>query len=377
MACKKVHQHSILACHGGAARIKQLLSVELQKFDWQVSGSVEILDTPDSSFRAGERQLSPSELGAAVEPETLFHLHTTRDWATACSSLAQKQSKLKSTGLKPVITLHDISLLKPGDSGHVDLNDVEKYQVEFSLPEIHQHTQDDKRKALLALAPILVSPSNWLARQVKMALPEIGCRLVPNGVESNLFSYPKAREALGVAPGALVVLFAAHGGTMAQLKGAGEWRVIWAGIKAKVPNAVAFMVGGDRENRVDDLIEWPYVEHDKLQTLMAAADLLVYPSLADNHPLVVLEAMSASTAVCAYKVGGIPEQVRHGQTGVLVDPKAKEALIEECAKMLLTPGLAREMGKAGRAVYDRYFKAEDMARQYQDIYLELLSGAGS
>ena len=370
MAGGKVHLHSLLACHGGAARVKQLLAAELQGLGWQVSITSEISDWPPEA-QTSETNLSPAEM-ASVDSGALFHLHTTKDWPAACTALAQRQA---SSEFRTIVTLHDLSFFTGGCPNPLDCTGLSEGCVE-ACPQGYKNApavQACRIDALRKLNPALAAPSNWLARQVKRALPCVSCRLIPNGVEDNPLSKARAREMLGVAQEALVVLFVAHGGVLSGLKGAGQWKAIWGSLKAKVPNALGFMVGGEKERREADLIEWPYVGHGHLQILMAAANLLVYPSLADNHPLVVLEAMSASTAVCAYGVGGIPEQVRDGETGVLVAPQAEESLVQACAEVLLAPGLSRTLGKNGRSVYERHFKVSDMAGKYQDMYSDIMA----
>ena len=370
MAGGKVHLHSLLAYHGGAARVKQLLAKELQGMGWQVSRTSEISDWPPET-QIFETVLPPVEM-AFVDPGALFHLHTTKNWPAACSALAQRQASSK---FRTIITMHDLSLFTGGCPHPLDCAGLFE-GCAAACPQGHEDApsvQACKIDAFHKLNPVLAAPSNWLAQQVKRALPGVSCRLIPNGVEDNPLTKVRARERLGVAQEAQVVLFVAHGGVLSGLKGAGQRKSIWKKLKTKVPNALAFMVGGEKERREIDLVEWPYVGHGHLQILMAAADLLVYPSLADNHPLIVLEAMSASTAVCAYGVGGIPEQVRDGETGVLVAPQNEEKLVQACVKVLSTPGLSRAMGKNGRSVYERYFKVSDMAGKYRELYSDIMT----
>ena len=128
------------------------------------------------------------------------------------------------------------------------------------------------------------------------------------------------------------------------------------------------MVGGSEVKKEGDVVFWPYLDREHMQKVMAAADILLYPSLADNHPLVVLEAMAAGVAICAYNVGGISEQVRQGQNGLLVDVGQQAKLIENCIEILKKPALCREMGRTSRAFYEKIFTVQQMTDKYETIY---------
>jgi len=104
-----------------------------------------------------------------------------------------------------------------------------------------------------------------------------------------------------------------------------------------------------------------------------AADLLVLPSLSEGRPNVVLEAMSHGLPVVATDVGGIPELVAHGETGLLVPPEDVKALAGALAAMLADPAAARRMGAAGRDRLDQMgLSWRATAAQYIAIYRNLM-----
>ena len=79
-------------------------------------------------------------------------------------------------------------------------------------------------------------------------------------------------------------------------------------------------------------------ELDDIPCLLAAADALVLPSKSEGLPLVVMEAMAASTPVVATAVGGVPELVEHDRTGLLVpaeDDAALAAAIGRCSRIVI------------------------------------------
>lgn len=88
---------------------------------------------------------------------------------------------------------------------------------------------------------------------------------------------------------------------------------------------------------------------DDVPRLLAATDVFVLPSLQEVTPLAITEAQLAGLPVVATDVGGIPELVRHGESGWLVPPGDARALAAALDAVLSDPGLARRLGEAGRA----------------------------
>jgi glycosyltransferase involved in cell wall biosynthesis len=82
--------------------------------------------------------------------------------------------------------------------------------------------------------------------------------------------------------------------------------------------------------------------------LIAALDVLVVSSLSEGSPLVVLEARHAGVPVVASRVGGLPDQVRDGEDGLLVPPGDDDALAAGLSALLAEPRRARALGEAGR-----------------------------
>jgi glycosyltransferase involved in cell wall biosynthesis len=106
--------------------------------------------------------------------------------------------------------------------------------------------------------------------------------------------------------------------------------------------------------------------------LLAALDIVVAPSLRqDPFPGSVLEAMAAALPVVASRVGGIPEMVEDGRTGVLVEPGNADALAHGLAHLANSPELRRLMGVAGREVVESRFQLETSVRRLVELYAEL------
>lgn len=110
-----------------------------------------------------------------------------------------------------------------------------------------------------------------------------------------------------------------------------------------------------------------------LDDIFEAMDFSVLPSLTEGLPNVVLESFAHAKPVVASAVGGVPEVVEHGVTGLLVAPADPEQLAEALARYLERPETARSMGLAGyRTVQDRFtFAAQN--HKLEEIYQTVLN----
>jgi glycosyltransferase involved in cell wall biosynthesis len=122
---------------------------------------------------------------------------------------------------------------------------------------------------------------------------------------------------------------------------------------------------------VRDRLVWVGAQDD-VPRFLAAMDLFVLPSHTEGLPLTVLEAMAAGRPVVGTAVGGIPEAVRHGETGFVVPPRDPRRLAEAVIDVLANPALAKSMGEAGRARAGEAFTLDAEARQTRAQYCRVL-----
>jgi glycosyltransferase involved in cell wall biosynthesis len=103
-------------------------------------------------------------------------------------------------------------------------------------------------------------------------------------------------------------------------------------------------------------------------TLLAGADLCAMPSVwEDALPLAVMQPMGLGRAVVASRVGGIPEMIVHGESGLMVPPDDVEALADALEQLLRDPALARRLGDAGRARVSELFTPELQLSAVTDV----------
>ena len=113
-------------------------------------------------------------------------------------------------------------------------------------------------------------------------------------------------------------------------------------------------------------------DQQEIPRLLAALDMLVLPSLWEGLPNVVLEAMAAGLPVVATAVGGTPELVVEGETGLLVPPRDPAALAQAILTLLNDPELARRLGKNGRYRATTQFTIQQMVQQTENLYQQLI-----
>jgi glycosyltransferase involved in cell wall biosynthesis len=122
---------------------------------------------------------------------------------------------------------------------------------------------------------------------------------------------------------------------------------------------------------------WSDVVHlpgfrDDLPGLLPCLDLLVHPATMEGMGVILLQAGASGIPVVASSVGGIPEVVVHGETGLLVPPGDPDALALAVARLLDDPEKARSMGEAGRARVTDRFAVDRMVEGNLDVYRELI-----
>lgn len=110
-----------------------------------------------------------------------------------------------------------------------------------------------------------------------------------------------------------------------------------------------------------------------LQRLLAAADLVVLPSISEGLPLAAVEALAAARPIVATAVGGTPEVVLDGQTGLLIAPNDSAALAEAMHRLLTDPALALRLGTNGRLFAERHFDVRLQIERTMALYRDLTS----
>ena len=104
--------------------------------------------------------------------------------------------------------------------------------------------------------------------------------------------------------------------------------------------------------------------------IFSALATYVHPSEAEAVSMAVMEAAASGRPVVASRVGGIPEVVRDGETGILVPPRSAEAIAQAVLKLLRAPEAAREMGKRGARIIDESFSLRACIHAHRQVYCD-------
>lgn len=220
-----------------------------------------------------------------------------------------------------------------------------------------------------------------LVRELGLALPPVEivppgyAPVAPRGPEDGSFA---ARHHL---PGPFVLFV----GRLASNKGLLRLADAFARIARSDPKASLVVVGADGgvgpsfDARVRELGIGPQVvrlgfleDEAELAQAYAEARVAVLPSDYEAFGLVLLEALAQGTPVIASRVGGIPEIVEDGRSGLLVPPGDVPALAEALEKLWSEPGLGRRLGEAGRAEVVPRYSWENLAERLDRIYREVV-----
>lgn len=227
----------------------------------------------------------------------------------------------------------------------------------------------------------LVSPSAWLAREIQSSqlFKNEPVDIIPYGLDTEVFrprDKKAAREILGLPPDRFLILFGAVAATTDKRKGFAELCQALQTLPAPIAERCVAVVFGDS---VAPPMALPCIALGRLQddlslsVIYSACDLFVIPSLEDNFPNTVLEAMACGLPVAGFAVGGIPEAVRHGENGLLVPPGDVQALAQQIEAFVADPNMTAHFGARSRERAVSEFASSTQAQKYQSLYEGVLS----
>jgi glycosyltransferase involved in cell wall biosynthesis len=246
---------------------------------------------------------------------------------------------------------------------------------------------------LAALTPAmdrLIVPSDSILAKVRAeGRGEAAYSVIPNGVDLSRFAVPAPRCALrretGV-PGSAVLV-----GVVARLepeKGHSHLIAAWPDVVAAAPDAWLAIVGEGSScaSLRAQAAALPAPARDRIiftgrredvSALTADLDIAVLPSLREAQGISILEAMARRVPVVASAVGGIPEVVADGVSGLLIPPADPAALAAALSRLAASPALRARMGEAGYRIVAERFSMEAHVRQVEALYDEELARVGA
>ncbi len=200
--------------------------------------------------------------------------------------------------------------------------------------------------------------------------------LIYNGVDLQRYDHQEPcctlPEEYGMEPGSQIV------GVVARLepeKGHPTLLEAWPQVLRAVPDAYLLVVGeGSRRDALEAQARELRIAHrvvftgrrDDVPAVTAALDVAVLPSYREAQGLTILEAMALSRPVVASNVGGIPEMIEDGVTGLLVPPHDPDALAAAIVRLLRDHSYADILARAGHDLVHDRFCIELMVRRGRD-----------
>ncbi|MFB6981006.1 glycogen synthase [Streptomyces scopuliridis] len=313
-------------------------------------------------------------MAAALEGRELVHSHT---WY---ANLAGHVAKLLY-GIPHVMTAHSLEPLRPWKA--------EQLGGGYALSSWAERTAVEGADAVIAV-------SRGMREDILACYPTLDpdrVRVVHNGIDTRLYRPDRGTAVLdriGIDPDRPFVLFV---GRITRQKGVphllraaraldpGAQLVLCAGAPDTPEIGAEFRELVEELGRTRDGVHWipEMLPRPEVIQLLTHAAVFACPSVYEPLGIVNLEAMACGTAVVASAVGGIPEVVDDGGTGLLVPyderhPEAFESgLTEALNRVLDDPESAARMGEAGRRRAVREFGWDQVARRTYAVYEELLT----
>ena len=249
-------------------------------------------------------------------------------------------------------------------------------------------------RELLGGASVVVANSRWTADLARSVLGALGRRALARDVRVVPLGTTPSHFRPGIDPGAVRAKYGLDGGpwllTVSRLdthKGIDTVIRALPAVRAAVPAARYAVAGvGSRRAQFERLVAdlglgeavrfLGFVGDDDLPALYNAADLYVgasrrYDLLAEGFGIALVEASACGLAVVGGRSGGVPDAVRDGETGILVDPDDPAAVAAGITQLLADAGVRGRMGAAGRRAVETYYNWDRVARDLIQIDAEL------
>ena len=235
---------------------------------------------------------------------------------------------------------------------------------------------------------VIVSPSNWLAECARKSTLFKDCRVevIPNGLDTETFkptTKAQAKKALKINPETTTILF----GAMSHIKKRKGFSQLCKALNfcrknkkfvelIRTKKIRVLTVG--TTNPLTKQIGIPAVSfghigsEEKLALIYSAADFLVLPSLEENLSNIMLECLSCGTPIIAFEIGGMPDAIKHGQTGYLAANVNTDEMGSYILDMIFKPETRKKMSLNARDLAQDQFSTQIQVNRYLKLYNDLI-----
>jgi len=324
-------------------------------------------------------------LTGGLEACDLLHLH----WVSRTIDYASFFASVPET--VPVVwTLHDMQPLTGGCHQAFDCDRFRDACGDCPIlgrpgPRDLSHRDHQVKHRAVAGRPMhLVTPSRWLeslARQSSIFDPAGTVQTIRNGISLADFSpldKAEARRRLRLPEQGLIVAYGAES-LQNEPKGIREFLEAISRLPSRC-QVSGLLFGNDQPPA--GVATVPLVNLGFLATAEAqrvaysAADIFALPSHAETISQTAVEALACGTPVVAFAVGGVPEIVRHGETGLLARPRDVEDLAAQMLVLAEDVTYRRRLAAAGGRLVHEEFTVAVQVRRYRELYERVLAEHG-
>lgn len=294
------------------------------------------------------------------------------------------------TSQKPaVFTLHDMWSF----TGHCAYSyDCDRWKIgcgKCPYPEIYPGVPRDNTRQEWKLKNwvynrsnlTIVTLSNWLTEQVKQSmLSQFPIYQIPNGIDTEIYQpldSEKCRYVLGIPNNKKVLMFAAL--SLKDSRKGGDLLVeALSNLPTSLKEETVLLILGDSGEAISEAVGIPtinlgYVSSDRLKSIAySAADLFIFPTRADNLPLVLQESMTCGTPMVSFKIGGVPDLVRPSISGYLAEPENVQDFCYGIVELLEDTNLRVQMSQNCRQIAVEEYSLELQSQRYIELYRQVL-----
>lgn len=245
-------------------------------------------------------------------------------------------------------------------------------------------------KIALHRSEVLYAPTKDLIRRCDQlfSLGSIPVKIFGYPLDLNLFSPLGGNNQIGPPR----ILFVSR---LEQRKGIETIAAAFPRLLAQYPGVTLTLVGNDtpnirgfasarqylgsafKEAGCADAVRFvDYVTLEQLPEIFKAHDIVWVPSIYDNYPLICLEAMACGKAVVVSDAGGLPEMVRHDETGLVFEKGNADALAQQTLRLCMSSELRQHLGKNARVYCETHCSEDAIYEKNIDLYEYAISRSG-
>ena len=236
-----------------------------------------------------------------------------------------------------------------------------------------------------------VAPSTWIYGLAQQSmLNHLPIHHIPYGLDTDMYQPldgDMCRAALGIPVGKKVLLYTVR--QMNSFHSASYVKGVDFLVRAvqDLPvslrkETVLLLMGNGSETLTHDfdmtVMPLGFVSSDRLKAIAySAADLFVFPTRADNLPLVLIESIACGTPVVSFRVGGVPDIVRPGLSGFLADPEDSKQLSTGIVQLLEDGPLRTRLSGHCREIAVKEYNLDLYVNRHITLYRQVLDSASA